>query len=194
MSIGNQFSLRVSHWAMKAWPFNLVDGDNVEASMRSWSPNGWSKWSAPSTDMAVLESCAAVAKSAEKKGCCDPCDATEDDKAPVVAAGVKLPDKVSWVLDTEIVERYPQSVSTVSLFEPEVDCCSLPIHLQPLCGGCAAPCKGCGAKAEVEVTVTEAAVAAVAAVAPAVNCCSQPLLLQSVCGGCNVLRAAGGQG
>ena len=137
--------------------------------------------------MATLTSCPVENKSAAKsKGCCDPCDASDDE--PVQAAPAKVEDKaIVWQLDTEIVGNYPQSVNTVSLFEPEVDCCTLPVHLQPLCGGCPKKCDGnCGAKPEAEVVIEDAAPAVAtatqAANASEVPCCSRPLVLQYVCG------------
>ena len=183
-SIGNQFNLRVSHWALRAWPFNLKHDAQVVSSMRSWSPNGWSKWSADSTETANLQQCAAVQKAApSRKGCCDPCDASSDDEdAPVAQAPMTENKKIVWELDTEIVGNYPQSAATVSLFEPEVDCCDLPTHLQPLCGGCPKKCDGnCGAKPEAEVVIEDAA-PAVAAAEGNVACCDRPLMLQIVCG------------
>ena len=82
--------------------------------------------------MATLKQCEEEKKTESKsKGCCDPCDASSDSEEDPIAPLTKATEdkKIVWELDTEIVGNYPQSTETVSLFEPEVDCCDLPTHL-----------------------------------------------------------------
>ena len=87
VSIGPGFQRGVSAWSLRAVPFGRKEGDKVMHQMRSWSGNGWSKWSEEQTDektMAVLKACEPP-KEKKKKGCCDPCNA-EPDPAPAVLA------------------------------------------------------------------------------------------------------------
>lgn len=93
--------------------------------------------------MAVLKPCAPKPEEVKKRGCCDPCDAEPAKPAAVLTPNAPEPvDETVWKLDGEVDPAYP-ILKPSAIFSTEVDCCKLPVELQPHCGGCKPKCKDC---------------------------------------------------